>query len=90
MAAALETPLSMTHAHSETKKNGVAVKSHLVRFDMGILDADGVNTYSANARVMVDFPTLVYSDAAAKNLAAFIRNYLSESVMVAFCKGSVG
>lgn len=89
MAANPETPLTMTLAHTERVRNGVKEKSHLVRFDKGILDADGVTLHNANIRVMIDVPNPVQSDALADDLSAFVRNFLSSANARAILKGSV-
>lgn len=90
LAAAPETPLQMTIAHSETKINGAPGKSHLQRFDKTVLDADGVTPHKANMRLCADVPNAVLSDALADDLAAFIRNWATSANVRAWLKGSVG
>lgn len=81
---------TLTHAHSTNKRSGVTVKSHLVRFDIGVLDADGVTTHIANARVCMDVPVPIASDQLADHFASLIRNYLTNVVARALLKDSVG
>lgn len=89
-AAAAETPLLMTHAHSETKISGASAKSHLFRIDRTVLDGDGITPHKANIRLMCDVPNAVLSDALADDLAAYIRNWASSTNVRAWLKGSVG
>lgn len=89
MSAATETPLQMIVGHADSKKGSVEFQSHLVRFDIAILDADGVTVYPSNVRVMVDVPKKVASDALADDCAAYIRNFLSSANMRLLFKGSV-
>lgn len=90
LTAPPEAPLTMTHAHSEKKVNGVVVKSHLLRIDKTVLDADGVTPYPSNIRLMADVPVNIYSDALADDLAAFIRNWATSANVRAWLRGSVG
>lgn len=90
LAAPAETPRTLTMAHSESKKGGVTVKSHLLRFDVTLLDTDGITPYTANIRVMADVPSRILSDALADDFAAYVRNYLSSANARAWLKGSVG
>lgn len=90
MAAAPEAPLSMTHAHSEAKKSGVTIRSHLIRFDKTVLDGDGITPHISNIRLMADVPNPVLSDALADDLAAFIRNWATAVNVRAWLKNSVG
>lgn len=89
-SAAAETPWTMTMAHTEQKRSGVPVKSHLVRFDIAVLDADGVTVHTANARVCSDVPNPICSDLLADHFAALIRNYATSANFRALLKGSVG
>lgn len=89
-AAPAEEPELLTIAHTTAKKNGVTEKRHLLRFDITVLDDDGVTPYTGNIRVMADIPNTIYSDDLAKNLGAFVRNYMSEANSIAWMKGSVG
>lgn len=90
MSQTPETPLTLTHAHSETSISGAKAKSHLLRFDKTILDADGVTPYKANVRLCVDIPNAVYTDALADDFAAFVRNWATSVNVRAFLRGSVG
>lgn len=90
LAAPPEAPLTLTHAHSEKKSGSVVVKSHLLRIDRVILDSDGITPYQTNIRLMADVPTAVYSDAAADDFAAFIRNWATSANVRAWLRGAVG
>jgi len=90
MAQSAETPWLHTIAHKKSKINGVNVDSHLERFDFTFLDADGVTPRYINIRVCADVDPLIYTDARAKDAAAFVRNRFAEAVGIAFMKGSVG
>lgn len=89
-SAPAETPLTMTMAHTQNTRAGVKVKSHLVRFDIAVLDADGITVHTANVRICADVPNAICSDALADNLAAFTRNYASSANIRALLKDSVG
>lgn len=88
-AAAAEESLTLTHAHSEGKRNGVTVKNHLLRVDCTKLDSDGVNAYQANIRLACDMPNAILSDALADDFAAYIRNWATSANVRAWLKGSV-
>lgn len=90
MAAAAETPLTLTHAHQIGMRNGVKVKSHLLRVDKSVMDADGVTAHAANIRLMADVPVPVISDALADDFAAYIRNWATSANVRAWFKDSVG
>lgn len=90
LAAAPETPVLMTHAHSDTKVGGAAAKSHLLRIDKTILDSDGITPHKSNIRLCADVPNAVLSDALADDLAAFIRNWATSANVRAWMRGSVG
>lgn len=90
MAQAAETPWTLSIAHSTSMKNGKPVASHLTRFDVVLLDADGVTPLSCNIRVMADIPTAVVSDALADDLSALVRNWLSSANARTWVKGSIG
>lgn len=84
-----ETPLTLSVAHSSSKKNGVQVDSHLARVDLTILDSDGVTPFGVNIRVMADIPAKVASNALADDLAAYIRNFLTSARARTWIKGGV-
>lgn len=90
LAANPEEPLIMTHAHTNAKRNGVNVTSHLFRIDKTVLDSDGVTPLTANIRLMCDTPIGIISDALADDFAAYIRNWASSANVRAWLKGSVG
>lgn len=90
IAAAPETPQYLTHAHSESKRNGVTTKSHLLRIDKTVLDGDGITPHTANIRVMCDIPNPILSDALLADLAAYVRNWASAVNVQAWGRGSVG
>lgn len=90
LAANPETPLLMTHAHSETKRGNATVKSHLLRIDKTVLDSDGITPHAVNIRIMADIPNPVLSDSLAADLAAFVRNWATAANVQAWVKGSVG
>lgn len=90
LAASPETPLTLTHAHSERKAGTLKVASHLLRIDKVALDADNVTQIPANIRVMADVPSTIYSDALADDFAAFIRNWATSANVRAWLRGSVG
>lgn len=90
LAAAPETPLTFTIAHSENVRNGVKVRSHLARFDRTVMDGDGVTPYAANFRLMGDVPNPILSDSLADDFAAFIRNWATNANVRAWLRGSVG
>jgi len=90
LAAVPETPLLLTLGHVETTKAGVKVGSHLWRVDASYLDADNVTVYSANIRVMMDFPLPVLTDARIDDLSAFVRNAMTQTFTRAWAKKSVG
>lgn len=90
LSAPAEEPLNLAIAHSEKVQGGIKVRSHLLRFDFTILDADGVTPYAANIRVMADVPVKALSDGLADDMAAFVRNYLSSATTRLWLKGSVG
>lgn len=89
-SAPAEAPLMLQHAHNESKRAGVAVKSHLLKVEKTVLDSDGITPHVTNIRVMCDVPNPVLSDALADDLAAYIRNWASSSNVRAWLKGSVG
>lgn len=89
-AASPETPLTLSMAHSEAKKSGVTVKSHLLRVDKTVLDTDGITPHLTNIRLMADVPNPVLSDELADDLAAYIRNWATGANIRAWLKGSVG
>lgn len=90
LSATPETPLTMTHAHTENTRNGVRVRSHLFRIDATALDADGVTPHNANIRIMADVPNPILSDALADDLAAYIRNWATSANVRAWLRNSVG
>lgn len=90
MAADPEKPLLLTHAHMDKTVGKVKVKSHLLRVDSTLLDADGITPQSANIRLMADVPNAILSDALADDLAAYIRNWATSANVRAWLKGSVG
>lgn len=90
MSASPETPLTMTHAHQNVKRDGASYKSHLLRFDVTKLDADNVTAFANNIRLAADVADKVLSDALADDLAAYIRNWASSANVRAWLKGSVG
>lgn len=90
LAAAPETPLTLTIAHTENVRNGSRIRSHLTRFDKTIMDTDGITPFIANIRLMADVPNPILSDALADDLAAFIRNWASSANVRAWLRGSVG
>lgn len=90
LAAPPEQPQTFVMAHSEATRKGVKVKSHLARFDLTVLDSDGVTPHEVNIRVMADIPNAVLSDALVDNLSAFVRNWLSSANTRAWARGSVG
>lgn len=90
LAANPEAPLQMTHAHTESKRNGVTTKSHLLRFDITELDSDGVTPYTANIRIMADIPNPILSDALLADMAAYVRNWALAATVQSWGKGSVG
>lgn len=89
-AAAAETPLHMTHGHTSRVAKGVALDSHLLRFDRTALDADGVTPHKANIRLASDVPRAIVSDGLADDFAAYIRNWATSANVRAWLKGSVG
>lgn len=90
LAASPEEPLTLTQGHSEGVKNGVRIRSHLMRIDRTKLDSDGITPHVMNIRLMADIPNPVLSDAIADDLAAYIRNWASSANVRAWLKGSVG
>lgn len=84
-----DLPLTLTLGHQKAKRNGVAVDSHLVRFDDARMDADGVTVRYGNVRIMVDQDPQSYSDAVADDYAAFIRNFATSANFRSLMKGSV-
>lgn len=90
LAASPEEPLTLTFGHQEGLKNGVKVKSHLMRIDRTKLDSDGVTPHVMNVRLMADVPNPVFSDAVADDLAAYVRNWATSANVRAWLKGSVG
>lgn len=89
-SAPSEEPLQMTLAHNESKRGGVLVKSHLLKFDRSVLDSDGTTSHAVNIRMMADIPAPVLSDALAADLAAYVRNWATADNVKAWLKGSVG
>lgn len=89
LAAAMETPILLTMAHSARKVAGKELQSHLLRIDATILDADGVTPYTANVRLAADVPTPIFSTGLASDLAAYIRNWATAANVTAWLKGSV-
>lgn len=89
-SAPAEEPLTLTHAHNESKRGTVKVRSHLLRVDKTILDTDGITPHQANIRLMADVPNPVLTDALADDLAAYIRNWASSANVRAWLRGSVG
>lgn len=89
-AANPETPLTLTLGHQDQKRGGVNGKSHLLRIDKGVLDADGVTVHLPNIRLMSDVPNPVLSDALADDFAAYIRNWATSANVRAWLRGSVG
>lgn len=90
MSAPTEQPLILTHAHSERKVSGKTVRSHLLRVDKTVLDADGITQYPNNIRIMADVYNPVLSDALADDLAAYIRNWATSVNVRSWLRGSVG
>lgn len=90
MTQSPETPWQMAIGHSARKVQGINVDSHVIRFDISILDADGVTVHNANFRLVGEVPRPVASDALADDFAALVRNYASSANMRAILKGSVG
>lgn len=90
LSAGPETPLLLTIAHSVTTIKGAKGSSHLFRIDRTILDADGVTPLTANARIMIDCPYAIMSDALADDFAAFLRNWSTALTMRLHLKNSVG
>lgn len=90
IAAPPETPRVLSYAHSESKRNGVTTKSHLMRVDWTILDSDGITPHTANIRVMADIPNPILSDALLADLAAMVRNWALAATVQLWGKGSVG
>lgn len=84
-----EQPISLTMAHSESKRGGVTTKSHMARFDVTILDTDG-SAHVANIRVMSDIPNPINSAALQANLLAYGKNFLSHALADDWLMGSVG
>lgn len=84
-----ETPITLTMAHSESKKGGVTTKSHMARIDFTILDGDGV-AYTPNIRIVTDIPNPVNSTALQDNLKALAKNFLANAVATGWFQGSVG
>lgn len=89
-AAAAETPWTLTMGHNEQTRAGSKVKSHLIRFDITVLDADGITPRTANARICADVPIAIQSDQLADHFAALVRNYATSANFRAFFKDSVG
>lgn len=90
LAASPEEPLHLTFGHSESARNGVKVRSHLMRIDRTKLDSDGITPHVMNIRLMADVPNPVLSDAIADDLAAYVRNWATSANVRAWLKGSVG
>lgn len=89
-SAPAEEPLQMTHAHQTSKRAGVEVKSHLIKFDKTKLDSDGTTPYVADIRIAGDCPAQIYSDALADDFAAYVRNWATSANVRAWFRGSVG
>lgn len=90
MSAAAETPWNLTMGHMAKKVANKNVRSHLIRFDITVLDSDGITPYTANIRVMADIPDPIRSDALADDLAALVRNWATSANVRAWAKDSVG
>lgn len=88
MAADPEEPIHLIIGHQTRKFGSYNGQSHLLRFDWTVLDADGVTPHQANIRVMVDLPDRIRSDTLAKDMAAFVRNALTEARIMALIRGS--
>lgn len=89
LAAPAEEPKILTIGHREAKRSGVTIRSHLVRWDWTLLDTDGITPFTSNIRINVDVPNPILSDALAKNLAAMVRNFVTEANLIAIVKNSV-
>lgn len=89
LAADPETPLVMTTAHTESRRAGRVVDSHLQRFDKTVLDADNVTGLPNNIRLMCDIDRAVFSDALADDFAAFIRNWATSANVRLWLRGAV-
>lgn len=90
LAASAEESNLLTMGHRPMKIGGYAGKSHLARFDLTRLDADGVTQHTANIRVMMDIPDKILSDDLVKDMAAFVRNLFTSAFTTAFARGSSG
>ena len=90
LSRAPDVPLTLTHGHQTAKKGGANVDSHLLRFDITVLDADGVTPYQANIRLMSDVPVSIYSDSLADDFAAYVRNWATSANVRAWLRKSVG
>lgn len=90
MAAAPEAPWVMIMGHQEKTIGGSMVDSHLVRFDITVLDTDGITPFANNIRICADVARKVRSDALADNMAALVRNYATSANLRLLLKGSVG
>lgn len=90
MSAPAEEPLMLTLAHQTTKISGAQAKSHLVRFDKTVIDQDTGTTYKANARIVMDIPNAILSDALVDDFSAFVRNYFTEATARLIARDSVG
>lgn len=90
MSAAPEAPWVMIMGHQEKKSGDSMVDSHLVRFDLTVLDADGITPYPNNVRICADVSRKVRSDQLADHMAALVREYASSAHFRLLLKGSVG
>lgn len=89
LASGVDTPETLTLAHSESTKNGSKVDSHLARIDWTLLDTDGT-AHSPNIRVMMDVPRAVYDQADLEDKVTMLRNLITDVFMVSLASGSVG
>lgn len=90
LAKAPDLPETLVLAHRKVKVGGVLVDSHLWKLTLSALDADGVTTRYASARVIWDIDPKIYSDALVEDLATMTLNALTETFVKAVTKGSVG
>lgn len=89
LAVSPEVPEYMTIGHQENTRNGIKMDSHLMRFDLTALDADGITPLPFNGRLAFDMARSIYSDDRADILAGLIRNFATNANIRALLRRSV-
>lgn len=89
LEAGTETPIVLTIGHQSRKVSQKVLRSHLVRIDWTLLDADGVTPYANNLRLMCEIYDPVLSDALVDNLTACMSSFMTEANMRLLARGSV-